>query len=263
MELKFLNYTYNDTYIDMDIKNNNITGITGTYNKDIINVLSLINIGKGQIIVDGAKVTKDNIYDYRKKISLVPLFLPEYTFISTVQELMNYNIKQHNLIMKNEDKKIRDSLRIVGLDETCLTKTMKEISTSEKKLLQISISLLSNPEMIIVNEPFKNLDTKNEKKLMMLFQRLKEQFHKTIVFLSDDSNILYKYTDEMIFIKNNKIILTGPTEEVYLRVDYLSRNKFSIPDIVKFTYLAKKKKQVKIDYHKDIRDIIKDIYKHV
>ena len=40
-------------------------------------------------------------------------------------------------------------------------------------------------------------------------------------------------------------------------------NKFSIPEIIEFTYLAKKKKSVKIDYHKDIRDIIKDIYKHV
>ena len=29
------------------------------------------------------------------------------------------------------------------------------------------------------------------------------------------------------------------------------------------TYLARKDKEVKIDYHKDIRDIIKDIYKHV
>lgn len=263
MELKFLNYAYNDTYIDMDIKSNNITGITGVYNTDIINMISLVNVGKGQIIVDDTKVTKDNIYDYRKKISLVPLFLPEYTFISNVQELMNYKIKQYHLIMKDEEKKIKDSLRIVGLDENYLNKIIKELSTSEKKLLQIAISLLSNPEMIIIEEPFRNLDTRNEKKVMMLFQRLKEQFKKTIVFVSNDSNILYKYTNEMIFIKNGKVILTGPTNDTYLRVDYLNRNKFSIPNIVKFTYLAKKKKQVKIDYHKDIRDIIKDIYKHV
>ena len=67
----------------------------------------------------------------------------------------------------------------------------------------------------------------------------------------------------MLFIKNNDILLSGPTNELYLRVDFLKRNKFDIPDIIEFTYITKKKKQVKIDYHKDVRDIIKDIYKHI
>ena len=66
-----------------------------------------------------------------------------------------------------------------------------------------------------------------------------------------------------IRLKNEDILLTGPTNELYLRVDYLKKNKLDIPNIVEFTYLAKKKKQVKIDYHKDVRDIIKDIYKHI
>ena len=67
----------------------------------------------------------------------------------------------------------------------------------------------------------------------------------------------------MIFLKNDEIFLTGKTNDVYLRVDYLKRNKFEIPDIVEFTYIARKKKEVRIDYHKDVRDIIKDIYKHI
>ena len=48
-----------------------------------------------------------------------------------------------------------------------------------------------------------------------------------------------------------------------INLKFLKRNKFDIPDIVMFTYKAKKDKKVKIDYHQDIRDIIKDIYKHV
>ena len=47
------------------------------------------------------------------------------------------------------------------------------------------------------------------------------------------------------------------------REDFLKKNRINITKIVEFTYLAKKKKNIKIDYHKDVRDIIKDIYKHV
>ena len=80
---------------------------------------------------------------------------------------------------------------------------------------------------------------------------------------SNNSEKLYKYTEQMIFIKNKKILLSGKTEEVYLRVNFLTKNNFEIPDIIRFTYKAKKDKKAKIGYHKDVRDIIKDIYKHV
>ena len=62
---------------------------------------------------------------------------------------------------------------------------------------------------------------------------------------------------------NLEILVEGDTKDIFQRVDFLSRNKINIPEIVEFTYLAKKKKNVSIDYHSDIRDIIKDIYKHV
>ena len=133
----------------------------------------------------------------------------------------------------------------------------------EKKQLQMALALLSNPEIIIIEEPFKWLDKQNEKKLIMLLQRLRDQFKKTIIVSSQDSEILYKYTNTMLFIKNGNIVLTGPTKDCYIRVDFLKKNKFHIPEIVEFTHIAKKNKDVKIDYHKDVRDIIKDIYKHI
>ena len=43
----------------------------------------------------------------------------------------------------------------------------------------------------------------------------------------------------------------------------MKKNRVNIPEIVEFTYQAKKEKKAKIDYHRDIRDLIKDIYKHV
>ena len=64
----------------------------------------------------------------------------------------------------------------------------------------------------------------------------------------------------MIILKNNKVYLEGSTDKVYQNPDL--SNDIDIPDLVRFTNLAKKKK-VKLSYHKDIRDLIKDVYKHV
>ena len=98
---------------------------------------------------------------------------------------------------------------------------------------------------------------------MMVLSKLKEQYHKIIIIGSSNANMLYQYTTKMLFVKNKRIFLEGPTKETYERVDYLKRNGYTLPEIVWITYKANKKKKVKLDYHKDVRDIIKDIYKHV
>ena len=262
MEIKFINYTYNDHIIDLEIYNNTITGLTGNSKDTFFDLISLKKTGKGQLIINNEKITKDNILSYKKKISIIKKELNIATFIITVKDLMNYTIKTHNLSIKNIEKKINDSLKIVGLEEY-LDRKINTLSSSEKKLIQYAVSLLSNPELIIIEEPFRYLDNKNEKKIVMLLQRLKEQFGINIILVSDDSNALYKYTNNIIMTKNGEIIHQGDTYQGYQKVDFLRRNKICVPEIIEFTYIAKKKKNVKIDYHKDIRDIIKDIYKHV
>ena len=261
MEIKFTNYNHKQNYLNFEIGQSEIIGITGKTKEELIDIISLRKINKGTITIDSKKITKDKINEYRKKISIIEKNLNTHHL--DVQNLINEYVIRNKLIIKNPDKKIEDSLKIVGLSIEILKRKIKTLSTSETKLLQISISLLSNPEILIIEEPFKFIDKQIEKKLITLFRRLKDQFYKTIIFISDDSNILHKYTTKIFFIKNSSIVLSGKTEEEYLKVDFLVKNKFEIPDIVEFTCLAKKKKQVKIDYHKDIRDIIKDIYKHI
>ena len=152
---------------------------------------------------------------------------------------------------------------IVGLDESYLNRQVNTLSTSEIKIIQLALALLSNPELLIIEDIFNYLDKIWEKKIIMLLQKIKDQYNKTIVLVSEDSEAIYKYSTNLIVFKNDKILATGSTYEIMQRVDFLKKNRISVPRIVEFTYLAKKKKNIKIDYHKDVRDIIKDIYKHV
>ena len=184
------------------------------------------------------------------------------SFKDTIIDRMIYEIERRNLEVKDYKKKIKDSLKIVGLDIE-LERSINTLSYSEKKLLQIAIELLENPDTLIFIEPFRGLDLFNIKKLMRLFRKLIDKYNKTIIFISDNSDILYKNTDYILVYKNNKLIKQGETKKVFEDVEFWKKNKINIPEIVDFTYLVKTKYNVKIDYHRDIRDIIKDIYKHV
>lgn len=263
MELIFKDYQYYGELLNFTIKSELINGITGKDKDKLIEIINLKRNYKGHILINNQELIKKNLELYKKKINIIPIKLEYEPFLENVYQLMEYEIRRKKIKLKNPEKKIIDSLKIVSLDIQMLERTVYSLSSSERKILQLAISLLSNPDIIVMQEPFRNLDIKTEKKVMSLLQKIKEQYKKTIVLVSDDSSILYKYTNHLIVFRNNKIIVEGSTNDIFQRVDFLKRNKVSVPEIVEFTYLAKKRKNVKIDYHKDIRDIIKDIYKHV
>lgn len=229
----------------MEIKDNYINGILVSNNYDKVYKLLRIN---------------ENIIN--KRISIVKDDFENIYFKNTIHSYMMYEIENMNIKLKDDLKKIKDSLKIVGLSKMELDRDIITLSESEKKLVMLAIALLNNPEVLIIEEPFKRLDLKNEKKLILLLKKIKEKYNKIIVFISTDSNILYKYTEHLVVYKD-KVLIEGKTNTILENIEFLKKNKFSVPEIVEFTYLAKTKYNVKIDYHSDIRDIIKDIYKHV
>lgn len=263
MEIVLLDHKLEDEEINLTISHNKITGLVNDKDNKIFDLISLRRIGKGKILINNEKIVKEDIIIHKKRISRVEDNIDFPNFLSSVEDLMNSEFKNNSLSIKNPDKKIKDSLKIVGLSESYVSRDIQSLSNSEKKLVIIAKALLSNPDTIIIEEPFKYLDLNQEKRLFMLLQKLKDQFNKTIVIKSENTNSIYNYTSEVIIVKNNTILLQGETKEIFQRVDFLKRNGIKIPNCVKFTYLAKKEKDVKIDYHSDIRDIIKDIYKHV
>ena len=58
-------------------------------------------------------------------------------------------------------------------------------------------------------------------------------------------------------------IKKGNTKDILTDVEILINNNIDVPKLPLLTYLAKIKKNIKLFYHYDVRDIIKDIYKHV
>ncbi len=226
--------------VDINIKEKTINGII-TDDLEIIDEIKRTNILKVGIVKE----------DY---LTL--------NFFNKVYEWMYYEVRRKRLILKNPKKKINDSLKIVGLNTNYLNRNVNRLSSSEKILIILAISLLSNPDIIILINLFKYLDKTNEKDLIMLLEKIKDQYNKTIILVNDDSEILYKYTKYLI-IKKNSLFIEDETDKLFQRVDFLHKNNIKVPEIIELTHLIKKKKKIKLEYHKDVRDILKDIYKHV
>ena len=154
-------------------------------------------------------------------------------------------------------------IKIVGLKNLSIDTSLCDLSTSEKTLLTISANLIFNSDILILDDIYFGLDLNNIKKINVLFNRLVDNYKKTIIIVSNDQNKLYKYTKYMYFIDDNKIVLEGNTKDTYKKINVLNRYNFKVPDSVIFINKVHKKKNIDLDYLQDIRDIMKDIYKHV
>ena len=261
MEIVFKNYKHKDNNLNFTIEEKEINGIVTDDIEEIVDIIKLKLKYIGNIIID--KETIKTPIKYKNKINIVPDEIDNNIHFQTVYELLENEVLKRKIRPKNLEKKVEDSLKIVGLKAEILDRNIYTLSSYEKKFVQVAKALLSNPELIILIEPLKKLDKKNKKKLMMLLEKIKDNYNKSIVIIDNNINNIYNYTKHLIVFLNNRILKEGNTFDILTNVNYLKKNKIDIPDIVEITYLALKNKKVKIDYHKDIRDIIKDIYKHV
>jgi len=255
--VKYKEYLNDITYDFLDSNINGIYGENSSYIVDIIN---------GDIIdYEGTIRYDDNVIDsdyYKLNPSTVALIDSKpFFYTDLVLDEFRFNLDFRNCDLDILEDKQTELLNLVGLDESILKRNIHTLSSSEKYLLSIAVNLIYSPEIIIFKDVFNGLDRNSKKKVMMIIKNLKED-KKNIIVTSNDTNTLYELVDEVLLLDGGLIYRSGSSDKIFTSTELMKENVIPMPYITKVTYLAKNKK-VKLSYHKDVRDIIKDIYKHV
>ena len=259
-----LNYFYKEKRILKDISfvvdSSTIVGLYGKYKSLLLEILDFTKNYKGNILVNNELVDKSNTYFYQQQIGLISqedLFL-----MSTVEEEMKFIVEKYNY--KTSDVRLRmlDSLKLVGLSSNFLKRKIDTLSKSEKTLIKIACVMIVNPKVILFDDIFGYLSYIPKKKVLQLIKKLATRKDRLIIIASNDVDLLYQFTDKLIILDNGEVDRIDKTSSVFKDISYLESNKIDIPYLIEFTNLAKERK-VKLSYHRDILDLIKDVYKHV
>jgi len=158
-------------------------------------------------------------------------------------------------------EKLYTLMEIFELDDDFLNRKINTISYTEKIYLNIIRTILKTTDRVIFADIFKYIDYSNQKKIILLLNYLKEKNYYIII---TSYNVDYLYSlSEYSIIWYRQMIDYGKTLDVYKEVEMFKKSRVPSPTLAQITYKAKKDKDVKLFYSKDVRDIIKDIYKHV
>lgn len=181
----------------------------------------------------------DNVFYLDKKISI------SNKKVSSLFDTINDNIS--NIIKKFD------------LKEDFLNKKISELSHSEQKLLKYILLVLSNKRIIVIDEPYLDLDYRNKKRITLLINKLIKE-KKTVIIGSIDSNIIYPLCKKILFINDNDYYY-GDIKS-FKDKELLNKYNISMPNLVQFVLLAKEK-NINLRSSHDIRDLIKDVYRNV
>ena len=184
----------------------------------------------------------------------------EYYFTNYVYDELLLSLNKYEKELKDADKRIKKALKIFSLDDNFLNKEISNLSKGEKRLLSYLRVFIYNPKIIIVDEPLKNLDYKYEKMVLNYLRELKNKYNKTIIIASNNVNIIYENTDKTLIISDEPLYKN--TKDVFTDDDILKKYKLYVPNLVMFVKKAKKKDK-KINYYTDIRELMKDVYRNV
>ena len=121
-----------------------------------------------------------------------------------------YKIKK----LKRDDIKIKYLLEKVSLNESYLKKYPHEMSGGELQRMVIVTALLLKPEIIIFDEPTTSLDINTGRSIIKLLKKLKKEEKFSIIFISHNLDMIEDISDELIVMKNGKIVEKGKASEV-------------------------------------------------
>ena len=133
----------------------------------------------------------------------------EQEFPVTVQEAVSFGL----IGLRNSSNTVLSAITDVGLDEL-KNKRIGDLSGGQLQRVLIAKALVSNPDLLILDEPTTAIDKESEKKFYSILTELNEERKKTIILSSHDLDAIKKLSNKVACI-NKRLFFHGNVHEFF------------------------------------------------
>lgn len=184
-----------------------VMGPSGSGKTTLLNVIATIDeVSSGHIYLNGKDLTEINKKEIgRFRRENLGFIFQDFNLIDTLTIHENIALALTiNKTNKNEiDGKVNSVVKELGIEEI-LTKYPYEVSGGQKQRTACARALITNPKLILADEPTGALDSRSAQMLIEMISSLNKDFKATILMVTHDS-FTASYCDRILFIKDGKI----------------------------------------------------------
>ena len=183
-----------------------VVGTSGSGKSTLMHLIGGVDtLTSGSIIVDGTELSelssKELTLYRRRKVSVI------YQFYNLMPML---NVRD-NIVLPIEldgktvdEKRFADIIKTLGIFEKEFHYP-NQLSGGQQQRVAIARALITNPDIILADEPTGNLDSKNTNEIMRLFRNSNQKYNQTIIIVTHDDRIAHM-ADRIIQIEDGNIV---------------------------------------------------------
>ncbi|MFL5779380.1 MAG: ABC transporter ATP-binding protein [Chloroflexota bacterium] len=227
--------------VDFDVKSGEIFSLVGESGcgKTTLGrtVLRLTDPTAGKIVFDGQDVSSlsdDELRPLRRRMQII--FQDPFGSLNPrmpISDIIGEGLLAQGMRSRKErDKKVEDSLEIVGLRRDYTRRYPHEFSGGQRQRIGVARALALQPDFIVCDEPVSALDVSIQSQVLNLLLDLRQDFNLTYLFISHNLSVVQYFSDRVGVMYLGKIAELGSVEQLYAnpRHPYTVALLSAIPD---------------------------------
>ena len=207
--------------LDLELHEGKITtliGANGCGKSTLFNLMTKnLKPDEGEIFLREESITNLRLKDFAKEVSIVHQYNTAPVDLS-VEKLVGYGRTPYHTMglspdPKEDEEKIRWALEITHTYKH-KDKPVSELSGGQKQRVWIAMALAQDTRVLFLDEPTTYLDIRYQLQILKLIRQLNREFGITIIMVLHDINQSLYYSDEIVAMKNGRMIAHGLPEEI-------------------------------------------------
>ncbi|NLQ44508.1 energy-coupling factor ABC transporter ATP-binding protein [Streptococcus mutans] len=187
----------------------------------------LLEAESGQILIEDHKLSEDNVWDIRHKISMV-FQNPDNQFVgATVEDDIAFGLENKGIPLKEMRERVVEALNLVDMSDF-KTREPARLSGGQKQRVAIAGAVAMRPSIIILDEATSMLDPEGRLELIGTIQKIREQYGMTVISITHDLDEV-TLSDRVLVMKNGQIESSSSPRELFSRGDELLDLGLDIP----------------------------------
>ena len=209
--------------VDIELRAGQTLGIVGesgsgktTLGRALLRLIS----SEGRIVVLGQDITGRSwrqMRPLRRQLQIV--FQDPYGSLSprmTVADIIEEGLWVHepHLTADERDARAVHALREVGIDPATRFRYPHEFSGGQRQRISVARAIVLEPQVIVLDEPTSSLDVSVQAQVIELLRELQKRRNLAYLFISHDLKVVRSLANEVIVLRNGKVVEQGPAEIV-------------------------------------------------
>ena len=228
IDVKNLSFRYKESQEYYDVKDItfhvkrgewlSIVGHNGSGKSTTVRLIDgLLEAESGEIVIDGQRLTEENIWNMRRQIGMV-FQNPDNQFVgATVEDDVAFGLENQGLSRQEMKKRVEEALDLVGMLDFKKREPAR-LSGGQKQRVAIAGVVALRPAILILDEATSMLDPEGRRELIETVKGIRKDYDMTVISITHDLEEV-AMSDRVLVMKKGEIESTSSPRELFSRND--------------------------------------------